>query len=108
MVDSRFTYGQVFFIVIFVAFGLSLVRNSTVGVAANLTALFSLTLMVVDGARNGRRAKLAVMEKFGAAEGRGISSYAFMRVTSPSPRRFKRGDATPQCMSKRVAMATPM
>jgi hypothetical protein len=88
LVDSRFTYGQVFFVVIFAAFALSLVQSSVVGFAANIVALLSLTLMVVDGARNGRRAKLAVMAKFGPAEGRGISSYAFMR--SFLPRRFRR------------------
>jgi hypothetical protein len=88
IVDSRFTYGQVFFIVIFGAFALSLIQNKLLGFVANIGALLSLTLMVVDGARNGRRAKVAVMEKFGAAEGRGISSYAFMR--SFLPRRFRR------------------
>ena len=44
--------------------------------------------MVIDSARNGRRAKLAVTERYGAAEARGISSYAFMR--SFLPRRFRR------------------
>jgi hypothetical protein len=87
-VDSRFTLGQIFFAVIFVAFGLSLVQNPAIRTIANLAALLALTGMVIDSARNGRRAKLAVIEKYGAAEARGISSYAFMR--SFLPRRFRR------------------
>lgn len=88
VVDSRFTLGQIFFAVIFVAFALSLVQNALVRTVANLVALLALTGMVIDSARNGRRAKLAVTVRFGAAEARGISSYAFMR--SFLPRRFRR------------------
>jgi hypothetical protein len=88
VVDSRFTLGQVFFAVIFLAFALSLVQTAAIRTVANLAALLALTGMVIDSARNGRRAKLAVTERYGAAEARGISSYAFMR--SFLPRRFRR------------------
>jgi hypothetical protein len=88
VVDSRFTYGQVFFGLIFVVFALSIVQDTAIRTFANLAALGSLTLMVLDGARNGRRAKLAVIAKYGADEARGISSYAFMRALLP--RRFRR------------------
>jgi Protein of unknown function (DUF3043) len=87
-VDSRFTLGQIFFAVIFVAFALSLVQNPAIRTIANFAALLALTGMVIDSGRNGRRAKLAVIAKYGAAEARGISSYAFMR--SFLPRRFRR------------------
>jgi hypothetical protein len=88
VVDSRFTYGQIFFALIFAVFALSIVQNSLIRAVANIVALVSLTIMVVDGARNGRRAKKAVTDRFGAAEARGISSYAFMRALLP--RRFRR------------------
>jgi hypothetical protein len=96
IVDSHFTYGQVFFGLIFVVFALSLVKSNQVKDIANLAALVSLTAMVVDGARHGRHAKLAVTEKYGAGEARGISSYAFMRALLPRrfrkpPPRVKRG-----------------
>jgi Flp pilus assembly protein TadB len=88
VVDSRFTVGQVFFALIFVAFAVSLVQNAVVRNVANIAALLGLTSMVVDSARAGRRAKLAVIAKFGDGEARGISSYAFMRAFLP--RRFRR------------------
>lgn len=88
VVDSRFTYGQVFFALIFAVFALSLVNNALIRSVANIVALISLTVMALDGARNGRRAKRAVAERYGEAEARGISSYAFMRALLP--RRFRR------------------
>jgi hypothetical protein len=88
IIDARFTYGQVFFGLIIVVFLLSVVHNTQVKVFANYLALFSLTLMVVDGAMNGRRAKKAVIEKYGTDHVRGVSSYAFMRALLP--RRFRR------------------
>jgi Protein of unknown function (DUF3043) len=88
VIDSRFTLGQVFFAAIFVAFALSLVQNPALRVVSNFAALLALLGMVVDSARNGRKAKNAVIERFGASEARGISSYAFMR--SFLPRRFRR------------------
>jgi hypothetical protein len=88
IVDSRFTYGQVFFGLIFVTFAVALVPNHLVGEVGNFGALISLTVMVIDGARNGRKAKVAVAEKYGAKNALGISSYAFMRALLP--RRFRR------------------
>jgi hypothetical protein len=88
VVDARFTYGQVFFALIFIVFALSLTPSTAVKNVANFGALFSLTLMVVDGAMNGRRAKTAVIAKFGTENSRGISSYAFMRALLP--RRFRK------------------
>jgi hypothetical protein len=88
VVDTRFTYGQVFFGLIILVFLLSIIPSTRIKNIANFVALFSLTLMVIDGALNGRRAKSAVAEKFGADAVRGISTYAFMRALLP--RRFRR------------------
>jgi hypothetical protein len=88
VVDSRFTLGQIFFFLIGAAFALSLVRNDALRIVANLGSLLVLTGIIVDSARNGRRAKTAVHTKYGADDVRGISSYAFMR--SLQPRRFRR------------------
>ncbi len=88
VVDSRFTYGQVFFGLIIVVFLLSIIPNTQIKDIANYVALFSLTLMVIDGVLNGRRARTAVTEQFGPGATRGISSYAFMRALLP--RRFRR------------------
>lgn len=97
IVDSRFSLGQVFFAVIFLAFAISLVQNVVVRNVANVAALLALTAMVIDSARHGRRAKQAVGEKFGVGEMHGISSYAFMRAFLPRrfrrpPPKVKRGD----------------
>jgi hypothetical protein len=88
IVDVHFTLGQVFFVVIFIAFAVSLIQNVLIRNIANVAALLALTSMVIDSARHGRRAKTAVAAKFGASEVRGISSYAFMRAFLP--RRFRR------------------
>lgn len=88
IVDSRFTYGQVFFMLILAVLVLSLIPSVQIKEVANYVALFSLTMMVVDGVRNGRRAKTAVIAKYGPDHARGVSSYAFMR--SLLPRRFRR------------------
>lgn len=88
VVDSRFTYGQVFFALIFVTFAIALVNNTITREVGNFGALISLTVMVIDGARNGRKAKVAVAEKYGDNSAVGISSYAFMRALLP--RRFRR------------------
>jgi Protein of unknown function (DUF3043) len=88
VVDSRFTYGQVFFGLILIVFAISIAPSTAIRSIANLAALFSLTLMIVDGAMNGRRAKAAVIARYGEAGTRGISSYAFLR--SLLPRRLRR------------------
>jgi hypothetical protein len=78
----------VFFALIFITFAIALVNNTVAREIGNFGALLSLTVMVVDGARNGRKAKVAVAERYGAAAAHGISSYAFMRALLP--RRFRR------------------
>jgi hypothetical protein len=88
IVDSRFTLGQVLFGLIFLAYGLALVPNDAIRSASVPAALLLLTVMVLDGARIGRRAKVAVVVKYGVTQARGISAYAFMR--SLLPRRFRR------------------
>jgi hypothetical protein len=97
VIDSRFTYGQVFFGLIFLVFALSIIPNLTLKHIANFAALFSLTLMVVDGFMNGRRAKNAVATKYGSDHVRGIAAYAFLRALLPRrfrrpPPKVKRGD----------------
>jgi hypothetical protein len=88
VVDSRFTLGQIFFVLIFVAFAASFVNVPVIRIVANFAALLALVGMVADSAANGRRAKLAVTEKYGADRARGIQFYAFGR--SFLPRRFRR------------------
>jgi len=100
IVDSRFTYGQVFFGLIIFVFLLSIVPSTRIKNIANFVALFSLTLMVIDGVMNARRAKNAVMAKFGPTGARGVSTYAFMRALLPRrfrrpPPRMKRGQPLP-------------
>ncbi|HTW19719.1 MAG TPA: DUF3043 domain-containing protein [Mycobacteriales bacterium] len=97
IVDSRFTYGQVFFGLIFLVFAISLVPVTAVREIANWLALFSLLMMVVDGARNARLARRIVVARYGEDEARGVSSYAFMRSLMPKrfrrpPPKVKRGD----------------
>jgi hypothetical protein len=88
VIDSRFTYGQVFFGLIFLVFILALIPVATIRFYANYVALFSLLCMVIDGGMNGRRARIAVSAVYGASNARGISTYAFMRALLP--RRFRR------------------
>jgi len=101
IVDVRFTIGQAFFGLIFVAFGASLVNNQVVRNIGSFAALIFLLVMVLDGFRNGRRARDAVTAKYGAARAQGISSYAFMRALLP--RRFRR----PPCKVSRGDPVTP-
>lgn len=93
VVDSRFTLGQVFMIVIIVVFlGGTLVTgaasSAAVQAAINLVSLVAFIVILADCARCGRLAKNAVIEKYGVAGARGITSYAFLR--SMQPRRFRR------------------
>ena len=65
IVDSRFTYGQVFIVVIVIVFFLGgFVPSAAVRGVANIAGLISLTVIVIDSARHGRRAKVAVTEKY--------------------------------------------
>jgi hypothetical protein len=88
VVDSRFTYGQILFGLIFGVLLLSFVPSVAVKEIANIVALLSLVFMGWDGVRNGRRAQRAVSERYGEAAARGITSYALMRALMP--RRFRR------------------
>jgi hypothetical protein len=97
VVDSQFRLGQIFPIVIVVAFLTAQLPNRTAQITANVVSLLALTAIVIDAARTGRRAKDAVMERYGEAETRGISSYAFQRAFLPRrfrrpPPKIKRGD----------------
>lgn len=97
VVDARFSLGQVFFAIIFIAFAVSLVPSVVIRNVSSVAALLALTAMVIDSAGHGRRAKLAVAAKFGVNEVRGIASYAFMRAFLPRrfrrpPPKVKRGD----------------
>lgn len=96
VVDSRFTYGQVFFGIILVVIALSLIP--AIAALVNVVAILSLVIMAVDGTRNARRAKRLVVERYGAKAGFGITSYAFMRAMLPRrmrrpPPRVERGAA---------------
>ena len=88
VVDSQFTYGQVFFGVIIGVLVLSLVPSPALRAIANAVGLVSLLVMAVDAARIGRRAKRAVSERYGEAAARGVTWYAVSRGLLP--RRFRR------------------
>jgi hypothetical protein len=98
IVDSRFTLGQWFFVILIAVFALSAIRNITVRSFANLFLLLLFVGLVVDSIRVGRSAKAAVEAKYGAKEGLGITGYAAMRAMQPRrmrrpPPKVKRGDA---------------
>jgi hypothetical protein len=89
-VDSGFSFGQVLFPLIFVVFALGIVtaRDRVLSDITTYLAFGSLALMVADCVRVGRRAKFAVLTKFGPDEVRGVAIYAFTRAFLP--RRFRR------------------
>jgi hypothetical protein len=98
LVDSHFTFGQVFFGVIFLAFALSLAHGTTLREVCNAAALASFALMLVDGVRNGQTAKRLVEQAHGDGSERGIQLYALTRSMLPRwarrpPPRVKRGAA---------------
>jgi hypothetical protein len=93
VVDSRFTYGQVFFGLVVLVLLLSFVPNQQVGFVVQVVALVSVAGMGVDGYRVGRRAQRAVVEQFGPAAGTGITSYALLRALLP--RRLRRPPPRP-------------
>jgi hypothetical protein len=88
VVDSHFTYGQVFFGLILVALVLGLIPVVLVREIANFAGLAGLVLVITDGVRNGRTAKRLVAMRLGDDEARGITMYAMTR--SMLPRRFRR------------------
>jgi hypothetical protein len=98
VVDSRFTAGQALFGLLFVSLVLSLVKASVVNLIATLLVILIFIGLIVDGYRNGRRAKQAVAERFGADRTVGIAGYAMSRALLPRrfrkpPPKVNRGDA---------------
>jgi Flp pilus assembly protein TadB len=95
-VDSRFTVGQVFFGLVFVALGVSLAPNTILAAYANLLMLVVFIVVVVNCVMVGRAAKREVEEKYGEDAATGITAYAGMRAMQPRrmrrpPPRVKRG-----------------
>jgi hypothetical protein len=95
IIDSRFTLGQVFFVLIFVTLVLTFIPVAS-AIGSPLALLF-LIVIFGDAIRNGRKARDAVMAKYGASAGAGITSYGFMRALLPRrmrrpPCRINRGD----------------
>jgi hypothetical protein len=95
-VDSRFTLGQIFFVLIFVALFISLIRVPFIAIIANLLMLALFGVAVVDAVRVGRLARSRVEAKFGTKESTGVMSYAAMRALQPRrmrrpPAKVKRG-----------------
>jgi hypothetical protein len=91
IVDSHFTYGQVFFGMIFLVLALSLVPSALAHLIANVAVLAALVVMILDGRRHARAAKVAVIARYGLQESAGITSYAFLRAMLP--RRMRRPPA---------------
>src|SRR3954468_18241013 len=107
LVDSRFTLGQVFFVLIFVALFVSLIRLAFVAIIANLLMLLLFGGAVFDAARVGRLARRTVEEKFGPQESLGGTAYAAMRAPQPRrmrrpPPKLKRGDPVPGMPTKQA------
>jgi Protein of unknown function (DUF3043) len=90
VVDTRFAAGGVLFAVIFLGFVLTVVQSRAVKLGSDFGGLIALAILAGYAMRCGRKAKVAVRERFNAdaKDLRGISSYAFMRALLP--RRFRR------------------
>ena len=115
IVDSRFTFGQVFFGLIIIsvlaaiatsppskpkhnAAGKAVVQGNTVGALVTLVSIVVLIVVFTDSIRLGRRARRAVVERFGPKQSIGIMGYAAIRAMQPRrlrrpPPMVKRGDA---------------
>jgi len=90
-VDGRFTLGQIFFGMIFLVFGLSVIPNELVRAFANAVMLLAFAGVIVDAVRVGKGARRAVEEKYGDKESTGITAYAMLR--SMQPKRMRRPPA---------------
>jgi hypothetical protein len=89
VIDSRFTIGQVFIIIVAGEFLLAFfITNPSVELILNIAGLASLALISLDSYRHGKAARAAVAAKHGEHMTTGIASYAFMRAMLP--RRFRR------------------
>jgi hypothetical protein len=95
-VDRRFTFGQVFFGMVFVALGVTLTPNRTIAGIANLLLLLLFGSVVWNSVVIGRHARQEVEDRYGVEATTGITSYAAMRAMQPRrmrrpPPRVKRG-----------------
>jgi hypothetical protein len=95
-VDSRFTFGQVFFGMVFVALGVTLAPNRVVAGIANLLLLILFGVVVWNSVVVGRHARQEVEDRYGEQATAGITSYTAMRAMQPRrmrrpPPRVKRG-----------------
>jgi hypothetical protein len=88
IVDSRFTLGQALFGLMFVALVLSVIKAGIINLIASLVILVMFIALMLDGIRNGKRAKEAVVERFGENRAAGIRGYAMSRALLP--KRFRR------------------
>lgn len=88
IVDSKFTFGQIFFPLILVTFLLSIVNVPAIQLAAEGLALAMLATMVLDGLRISRIVRDRVTDSYGEKAATGIRSYTFMRAMQP--RRMRR------------------
>jgi hypothetical protein len=96
-VDARFTLGQIFFGVIFLALGVSFIRG-IVAAYANMLMLLIFFGVIIQSVRIGRSARQLVESRYGVKEATGITAYALMRAMQPRrmrrpPPRIKRGEA---------------
>jgi Flp pilus assembly protein TadB len=88
IVDSRFTLGQVFFGLVLAVLFLSLIPSRSLQSLANIVLVVLFATLVIDALRLGRRAKRAVIEKYGDKEAVGVTGYAAIRAFQP--RRLRR------------------
>jgi len=114
IVDTRFTFGQVFFGLILVTLfaavittpsskkhivnGKAVAPANTLGALVTALSIVVLIMVFTDSIRIGRRARRAVEERYGAKQSLGITGYAAMRAMQPRrmrrpPPAVKRGDA---------------
>jgi len=91
VVDSRFSIGQIFFVLIIVVFVVSLViphQYKSVLAAVNLLSFAAVIIVFLDAVRVGRKAKRMVATAYDERSAVGITVYAAIR--SMQPRRLRR------------------
>ena len=96
-VDSRFTLGQIFFVMVIVLFFSSLVPNKQVGGITTIVLLAVFIGVIFDAVRVGRAAKRLVIERYGDKDAIGIVPYAMLRAMQP--RRMRRPPAPKKAKS---------
>src|SRR5437763_12435787 len=101
VVDSRFTIGQIFFLLIIVVFLASLLvsphKYPAVAAAINVLSLAAVVIVFIDAVLVGRKAKRLVATAYDDRSAVGITVYAAIRSMQPRrlrrpPPRIKRGD----------------